>query len=238
MSQALVSKATSLALPAFSGPLERRMEGFSSADPEARDRATRYSPPPTPAMISEARAVVHRFAAALRPPTRDALIAWARPINAAVRNPQGEQDFLIRVSAWAVMLADIPGACLTLESQRDALRLFQFWPSAADVFALLNPEAARLRRVVAALGAIAAPASPAPMQAPREPPTTEELTAVSALVAKLTAETRAHSDAHDEAQRAQKSIRAAPVFSRETLTALYVREGIKPPMPIERSPTP
>src|SRR6185437_13448766 len=44
----------------------------------------------------------------------------------------------------AVAVSDFPRACFTAETQREALRMFKYFPSAADVCDLLEPTRKRL----------------------------------------------------------------------------------------------
>lgn len=68
---------------------------------------------------------------------------WARflrPLLAAVPNPPDADDFRKRISAIAFALPDVPRHMMTEWRQRDALRRFKFWPSAADLAEWLAPD--------------------------------------------------------------------------------------------------
>lgn len=209
--------------PAISPELGRLVEARTDTDADSRDRAARYGSPPTPALIAEAEAAVPGFFAALKPIDRDALVAWAEPINAAVRNPQGRQDFLIRVSTWAVSLADVPARCFTPEAQREALRTFQFWPSAADVYALLAPQSAMLKAAAQAVRDIANQPQQAPASHERPAPTEDERAGVAAQLAALKAELRTDPVAI-ASERPQ-----ARYLPREMLNRIYAAEGMAGP---------
>lgn len=67
------------------------------------------------------------------------LARWLEPLIAGVRNaPTSEAAFAGAASAIGLACSSMPVAVLTQDSQRAALREFKFWPSASDVFDLLN----------------------------------------------------------------------------------------------------
>lgn len=77
--------------------------------------------------------------------------AWLKVVNAAVRNPQTKEDFQAKAAAIAMVCDGLPEACFTAESQRQAMAKWQFFPSAADVVAAVQPIADEWRRKAAAL---------------------------------------------------------------------------------------
>ncbi|MFC0407937.1 hypothetical protein [Roseomonas elaeocarpi] len=167
------------------GP-DKPMAQWSEAE---RERAMVLAPADlsqlTPADRREAEIGADRFAALLRPATVAEILAWLMPINAGVRNVQGEED--LRIASTAIAMLEIPAATLTVAAQRDALRTWQFFPSAADVAKLLEPVAMRWRRQMAACQEVARGAvttgTPLPNPWPRATP--EEARNAAAQVAEL-----------------------------------------------------
>ena len=94
-----------------------------------------------------------RYDQLLAPVLPSTVAAWLAPVNAAVRNPQGADDFAVRCAGIAELVADLPGAAFTAETRR-RLRA-DFFPSADDVRQAVAPEAARWRARRDALAAMA-----------------------------------------------------------------------------------
>jgi len=209
-------------LPILSSNLARKVERMASTDPDTRDIQHNYPIRPTAIERAEAATALPAYEAALRPISDAALIAWAEPINAAVRNPQSREDFLIRVSVWAHALRDVPVRCFTPESQSEAMRAFQFWPAAADVYALLKPQADALIAAAKALQTLAETETPPP---PPPSPTAQEVAAVAAKLRGLRSELSAE----------PTSLIAAPEhpqarhLPREMLNRAYAAAGITGP---------
>jgi hypothetical protein len=85
--------------------------------------------------------------------------AWQRfllPLAMMVRNPPGTDDIRRFAHACAAALQHIPASCLSPANQRAASREFAFWPAAADLAKLLEPDARDIQADVAALRRIAA----------------------------------------------------------------------------------
>lgn len=108
-----------------------------------------------PHLRTEALNAADRFANLLVAVEPDTVRRWLLPVNAAVRNPLSADDFNTRAAAIAVAVADLPACVFTASAQREALATFQFFPSGADVRALLEPQANELRRPFHALRRIA-----------------------------------------------------------------------------------
>jgi hypothetical protein len=101
---------------------------------------------PLPAVADEAKALLAIFDQALTPAAPDLVKRWLLPIAAAVANSPTERDFAARAAAIALACVDMPIVAFTARAQREALQTFKFWPSAAEVCALLEEEAAPHRR--------------------------------------------------------------------------------------------
>lgn len=65
---------------------------------------------------------------------------WLRVLAAGVRNPPAEEDFGVRYAAVMTACVDVAAAAWDDRSLMAALRKFEFWPSAAEIFALLRAE--------------------------------------------------------------------------------------------------
>jgi hypothetical protein len=105
--------------------------------------------------MAEAQNAVRTYERVCQAATLQAFYIWLLPINASVRNPQErEKDFPAKAAVIATACSDIPSVVLTPATQREAMRTFQFFPSAADVYALLRPHAAPLHATRRALATI------------------------------------------------------------------------------------
>lgn len=145
-----------LALPAVSRALSAAAEALLEpvaryVDPNAlegeKPLIVRREPPRiTAADRQEAEWALEQMGDTLAQATPDALRAWLKPINAGVRNPQDAAAFALRCTAIVLACDGIPVGALTPEAQRDALRTFEFFPSAPEVHALLQRHAAPILR--------------------------------------------------------------------------------------------
>lgn len=98
---------------------------------------------------------------------------WARflrPLLASVPNPPNAEDFRKRVSAIAFALHDFPATLLTTTAQREAVRKFKFWPSAADLAEHFGDDLRHEREMLAIRSdrAKALPPPPPPERTPEE----------------------------------------------------------------------
>ena len=91
--------------------------------------------PTEPWFDLRAAALVPAYRAACAPPDPLALQTWLMRLNAAVRNPQPREASALRIA--------------------EALRAFEWWPSAAEVYKLLQPHGKRLTGTLEALEKIA-----------------------------------------------------------------------------------
>lgn len=153
--------------------------------------------------------------------------AWLMPVNAGVRNPQDGDAFALRASAIALACHDIPAAVFDRETQVALLRAAQFFPSVADVLAVVQPVADRLRRELAALEAASRPPEPPkPAAQPQAQPPRGLMTME---------ERKAHAQAAVASLKpaAEATRKAAPVkphcLTREQLNAAYAAAGIPGP---------
>ena len=75
-----------------------------------------------------------------RPPSIALIAAWCRKISPHLpRAPLDEQAVLVAVQGFAVACCDLPYAVWTGESATEALRTYKWWPTPAEVLALLDP---------------------------------------------------------------------------------------------------
>ncbi len=176
--------------------------------------------PIPPGLRNEALSAMDRFGNLLGQVEPDTVRRWLFPLNAAVRNPLSADDFNTRAAAIAVAVSDLPSCVFTAPSQREALATFQFFPSAADVRALLEPLANELRRPFYALRRIAMQGD----DAPGNRATAEQAREGFARVQAALAEGCAHL-VEPEPRATPKAV----TLSRETLNALYARQGLTGP---------
>ena len=123
----------------------------------------------------------------LQPISLALLRLWLAPANAASRNPQSEGDFAIRCHGLIALLDDLPAGAFTQDARRV---LPGFFPSAADIRQAVEPDARRLRALLAGLEAVQRAAAPKrrDMPEPRGERSAEALAAVQRTVAAFTAE--------------------------------------------------
>jgi hypothetical protein len=84
-------------------------------------------------VIEEAKTLLAECERRRAPAGRDAVVTWLKPLVAAVSNPPTEKDFIARAAVIAEVCADLPIAVFNVETQRDAIKRWKFWPSAAEV---------------------------------------------------------------------------------------------------------
>lgn len=209
---------------------KRSRSRFYAAAPEDREGMWVGAVPSRPALANSERGACERAAAhlanAMAPVSRQLFRAWLRPINAAVRNPQGEEEFEGRCLAMHALLDDLPSGCFTSDARR---YLPGFFPSAADIRSAVEPDARKLRQAADALAAaMAPPREVAPQaEAPRGPRTIEEITAARAKVQEAVAHFRQVAEDRDAARPKAQPVRAVPL-SEGALLAQYdrmAREG-------------
>jgi hypothetical protein len=130
----------------------------------------------------------HHLDSLMSPLAIEILANWLVPLNAAVRNPQGQEEFRTRVVALSELLADQPRGAFTAEARR---RLSGDWfPSAAEIRAAIAPDVAALRARATAIRAALAKAPQPPPAPERSTRTPSEIEAVHAMVGAYVAEVR------------------------------------------------
>lgn len=160
--------------PAMSAALAKQIELVSNPHPDIR--APKRFPP---AVMAEAASVADAMESLCAPVTLEALRAWVRPIGAAVRNPPSGEDFAAWGAALVVACGDYAAGAFTAATQREALTTFKFFPSVADIAAVVGPKSMALRRKLAMLRTIAE----AEPEERRPTPTDAERRAVAAKLA-------------------------------------------------------
>lgn len=170
---------------------------FAAASEREREGMFVAAPPALPALRPDERAEVIRGIEYLErqtgPISLPQLAAWLAPVNAAVRNPQSRDDLQLRVTALHELLADLPAGCFTIQARRDLKP--DWFPSAGEIRAVVEPGARHLRASLAALRRLAEPPQAAPSSS-TEPVarTPEEIAAVQAKARALMAEMRARQE--------------------------------------------
>jgi hypothetical protein len=154
-------------LPALSQPLATAVDAELRRPAAHPDAGPQPVQPIAPHLAAEAERMARAAQAAMMPASADDIAAWIGPLNAACRNPQSAGD----IAAWAMAVsfaADrIPRQAFGPDALRDLMAKSPFFPAAADVMAIVQPEANRLAAKLRALRAIAsrpttAPAKPEP----------------------------------------------------------------------------
>ncbi len=208
--------------PAVAGLVDRVVDRparpYAEWTQSDRERALVLAPVDTAgvsdAVRQEARGAADRFHALLSPAGPDRIYQWLKAINAGVRNPQEDVD--LKAVATAVSLLDLPAAAFTQEAQREGLRTWRFFPSVADVAALIEPVARRWQAKRAACLDIAngprQDAKVAPAAWTR--PTMQECAHASAQVAALK-QSIAERDTLE--RRSALSVRARPLSPQQLI---------------------
>lgn len=164
---------------------------FAAATPEQRE-GQHLMPPRLPVLTTneaaEARRLAAGMAGAMAPVSLATLRAWLAPVNAASRNPQGREDFEVRVAGIHAVCDDLPAGAFTTDARR---LLPAFFPAGADVREAVAPGAGRLRAAHAALLRVAEPPRPAVAEPERGPRSPEEIAYVQARAAEARAVLRA-----------------------------------------------
>ena len=183
MAQLPAPRVPTTGLPAPLAPLAARLPAVAVRAIEAeRDRAVGV--PSAPIKLGQRDvlqgALATLDALAADKVTPEAVWLWVLPLAAAVANPPSEGDMKKRAAVIAGACAELPRAVFNVETQRQAMREFRFWPSVADVHALLANVAAREIGVprLHLLMALVAPDE----QPERPPPTPQEIAAVTATL--------------------------------------------------------
>lgn len=104
---------------------------------EGGEGAFRLAREPRPEHAEEARAVLATLAPTLAPASVALVRQWLLPIAASVRNPPGPAEAEARFLAVATACEDLPGVVFTKAAQRRGFQTWEFWPSAADVRAVV-----------------------------------------------------------------------------------------------------
>jgi hypothetical protein len=111
---------------------------------------------PNQTAVDEAKATLGAAEASLRPIERVQFRKWLLELSAGVANPpSGEKDFELRCTSLSIAISDLPAACFTDNTLKQAMRQFKFFPSAAELFAFAEAIARPMRAEVEAIRRIA-----------------------------------------------------------------------------------
>lgn len=126
-------------------------------DRRATGRLARDGVPALPGHLRRRAALyVAEAEAAGAPAGFDLVLAWLLPLAAAVRNPPSREDAATRAAAIVQACHDLPAWGFNGDTARTAVAKFDWWPSAAEVRALIHEATREGRETVEALRAIAA----------------------------------------------------------------------------------
>jgi hypothetical protein len=112
------------------------------------------------ALREQAEQLLHEAERMCEPVSLGQISAWLAPITAAVSNPPPADDLRHRIHAIGMAVAEMPCAAFSQAAQRQAMRTWKFWPSAAEVAALIGPKGNELISQREALRRIAKPPAP------------------------------------------------------------------------------
>lgn len=177
-------------IPAFSHGLEACLQSASRVRFGAGENAmilgtqVRF---PTAGEVQEARQALAQFDHALRPPTQHALSKavqdFAEMVNAGAANPMPGSALKMRATALAIACAELPAMAWDNGLTREAMGRFKFFPSVAEVVALINERTAPMRETAAALKVMLHKAQQRTEEQKREEISAEEKEAVAAKMA-------------------------------------------------------
>jgi hypothetical protein len=108
------------------------------------------------AVKNQARAVLEQIAPFSEQVGEELVRAWVTPIIASVSNPRPKDQSAAWFQALMLALDGLPVGAFTEATQRDLLRRCTHWPSAAEVYAVVAPAAARIWDDIAGLQRIIA----------------------------------------------------------------------------------
>lgn len=114
----------------------------------------------SPAMREAARNALQELEPFERPVTEQVLREWVAPIPLVVRNEKTPEALAGWFSGLLMAVERMPCGAFTRRSQRDAIQTFQFFPSVADICALLQPTVTEIRDRMRALRQIATEETP------------------------------------------------------------------------------
>jgi hypothetical protein len=210
--------------PAIGSGLDDHLRQWVSPDPC-------YHPRVLPHHVEEARRVLPGFQDRLRPASLDEVRIWLAPINASVCNPQPQDELLdLIVPTIAALCSDLPGAVFNDQTRHEAMKRFKFWPAGAEIYELLSPHAALIRKRAAAIESISkhvhVEREPEPQ---RGSPSSEASAYVRELVASYTNEARARESAQRSKGPSAKALYLNPlhllrVYASERSEIVRVRE--------------
>jgi hypothetical protein len=113
--------------------------------------------PPVPTYDPDAERIAAELRAMLeRPADRQMMHDWLELLAASVNNPPAsEREFSLRLAAVVMACGDLPAVCWGQDTLQAAVRTSKFWPSVAEIYALLKRRADQLQAELAAVEQIA-----------------------------------------------------------------------------------
>lgn len=191
---------TTAAAPTISADLTHALQRHVAATPEDWDSPYRRPRPPTAMQITEARRVLPAVEQHLRPATLAEWRTWLAPAATLPNAPDAQQQ-TAALSAIAMACSEVPARALTADLLAKALRMWTFWPSPAQVYALAFEAAQPLIRKLATLRKFANTELPTDAPPPAQKISEEERNAVAARMRELIAELKTEQAAKHEAER-------------------------------------
>jgi len=141
-----------VALGKISDALKQAIEDTGNPHPDV-GMPERYSA----AVSTEAEALKRNMSDLMRPATERAIRLWLAPIQAAVRNPADPDRLSAWVSVTLLALRGLESGAFSDVTLITALRNIKFFPSTSDVYDIVAPRSAELRRIWRILCRIAEP---------------------------------------------------------------------------------
>ena len=172
----------------------------------------------------------------MRPATAERINNWLQPVLRAVTNPPPPAELAERVRAIVLACQAVPAWAFSRETAAEAVRKFKFWPAAAEVYDLVHGDVADDLSRVGKLRETVAKANTGTAERPQ---TAEEREAARQHVANTLAKLKAELAADEAREKPSAPARMAPQLSRETLNAIYARDGITgPSVPVRKDAAP
>lgn len=226
------------ALPTIPDPIRRliqaatpmRFGGHDPRDPGAGMVVGPSTINPSREQIAEANRILAVYDSQA-PVSFQTAWKWLFALNGAVANPQGEDAFKIRMTAFRGILSDYPEAVFSQDALHEAMRTFEFFPSVAKLAELLDRRRAELRattdglRRIASHGRAAGEPDTARHDEDRRDPVQQQ--AVTDLLAAWRGEQNSrHAAEAAEAAKSRPIAKATPV-NDELLLAIHEAEARK-----------
>jgi len=211
----------------LSASLARHIDGPVSYRDPTGDGIVIAPPPVLQGDVSEARAKLAEATALCRPADPKIIAAWCERLRALPKSPDDQSGTQKATMAIIFACGELPAAVWTTEALAEGLRRWKWWPSPAEVYALLEPIGTpfiRTRDTLRRIAQEAARTPPVPDALPDKSEAAQEH--VRAVVGAFVAERK---ELASKAEGKPQTITPA-YLSRAALDIAYRKSGLKGPI--------